>query len=260
MSSEQILSTYNAKIAEIESSIATLEHSIASLIAEIDATIAPLNHSIASLNKEKSELISKKRVIQDAQRRVIEEQQIKKKKEKVAREFEQQKTCMTSYDNNGLAIVIEVKEDDLLEKYKNTDDFDYQTELTNVNVFQEGICDTINFGDIIDPTGHRHYDYTFVSKDGSLVNTNRHHYNVIDQEFGVTVPFDICKHLDDAVSKYKKINSYIVSYELPYHDATVQKYKVPENHLYEYAFDFDSEVWNLWVIYKDGTSTPANLK
>jgi hypothetical protein len=245
MSSEQ-LKPYDTRIAEIEYSIATLEH------------------SIASLNKEKSELISKKRVIQEAQRKVIETQQIKKKMDKVAREFELQKTCMSSYDNNGLATVIEVKEDDLLEKYKNTDDFGYESDVKNVNMFEKIICDTINFGDIIDPTGYRHYSYTFVSKDGSLVNTNRSHYNVIDQEFGVTVPFDICKHLDDAVSKYKKFtvrgNEIIVSFELPYHDVTVQKYKVPENQLYEYVLDFDLGVWNLWVIYKDGTSTPANLK
>ena len=116
-------------------------------------------------------------------------------------------------------------------------------------MFEQAICDTINFGDIIDPTGYRHYHYTFVSKDGSLINTKRSHYNVIDQEFGVTVPFDICKHLNDAVSKYKdftnKGNEIIVSFELSYHDTTVQKYKVSENYLYEYVFDFDTGTWNI---------------
>ena len=135
-------------------------------------------------------------------------------------------------------------------------------------MFEKGICDTINFGDIIDPSGNRHYDYTFVSKDGSLVNTTRSHYNVIDQEIGVTVPFDICKHLNDAVSKYqeftKKGNEIIVAFELPYHDVTVQKYQVPENHLYEYIFEYDpgknDVLWDLWVIDKMGTGYKAILK
>lgn len=234
-------------------------------LKQYDARIADIDTAIAALKKEKSEILSNKRVIQDEHWSKMEKERMMRIKEWIARDFEDQKTCdMSEYENNGVAKIIEVSEDDLLEKYKNSNDFDYETDLTNVNMFEQGICDTINFGDIIDPTGHRHYNYTFVSKDGSLINTYRHHYNVIDQEFGVTVPFDICKHLDDAVSKYKNHNlignEVIVSFELPYHDVTVQKYNVPENHLYEYVFNYDSGVWNLYVIDKDGTSKSAKLK
>ena len=69
--------------------------------------------------------------------------------------------------------------------------------------------------------------------------------------------------LDDAVSKYKKIqNSCIVSYELPYHDATVQQYDVPKDHLYEYiADDFaPSGTWSLWVMRENGSSYKAPKK
>lgn len=234
-------------------------------LKQYDARIADIDNAIAAVKKEKSEILSKKKAIQDEHWRKSEKDRKNQIKEWIARDFEDQKTCdISEYENNNVAKIIEVKQDYLLEKYKNSDDFDYETDLKNVNMFEQDICDTINFGDIIDPSGHRHYDYTFVSKDGSLVNTNRHHHNVIDQEFGVTVPFDICKHFDDAVSKYKnhnlKGNEVIVSFELPYHDVTVQKYQVPEDHLYEYVFDYDTGVWNLWVIDKNGTSEKAQLK
>tara|TARA_A100001011_G_C14179781_1_gene786316 strand:+ start:424 stop:1143 length:720 start_codon:yes stop_codon:yes gene_type:complete len=234
-------------------------------LKQYDARIAEIDDAIAALTFEKFRIVSQRKTIQDVHWKKMEESRTKQIMEWISNDFEEQKTCeMSEYENNGIAKIIEVKEDHLLEEYKNSDDFDYETELTNVNMFQQSICNTINFGDIIDPTGYRHYSYTFVAKDGSLVNTNRHHHNVIDQEFGVTVPFDICKHLSDAVSKYKhyivKGNEVIVSFELPYHDVTVQKYKVPENHLYEYVFDYDTDIWDLWVIDKDGCSKKAQLK
>lgn len=243
-------------------------------LKQYDTRIAEIESAIAALNKEKSEILSQKnrwktfyvdKIIEDDHWNKLEKDRKNRIKEWIAIDFEDQKTCdISEYENNDDAKIIEVKESDLLDKYKNSDDFDYETDLKHVNMFEKGICDTINFGDIIDPSGHRHYDYTFVSKDGSFVNTNRHHYNVIDQEFGVTVPFDICKHLNDAVSKYqeftKKGNEIIVAFELPYHDVTVQKYKVPENHLYEYVFDYDTGIWDLWVIDKIGTGYTAILK
>ena len=52
------------------------------------------------------------------------------------------------------------------------------------------------------------------------------------------------------------------SYELPYHDATVQQYDVPKDHLYEYiADDFvPSGTWSLWIIRSNGTSYKASKK
>lgn len=234
-------------------------------LKQYDTRIAEIESAIADLNKEKSKILAEKKVIQDAHWKKLEEQRMMRINKKIANDFEQQKICKKCQCNNhDLAKVVEMNECDLLEEYKNSDDFDYETDVKNVKMFQQCICDTINFGDIIDPIGYRHYSYTFVSKDGSLVNTNRSHYNVIDQEFGVTVPFDICKNLGDAVSKYKKFTEQgrevIVSFELPYHDVTVQKYKVPENHLYEYVLDYDTGIWELCVIYKDGSSKKAELK
>ena len=84
------------------------------------------------------------------------------------------------------------------------------------------------FGDILDLQGQRYYGYSFVGKDGAIINTKRTHEMVLDQEFGVTVPYEICKYLTDSVNTYKNIerNCCIAVYELPFYDATVQKYKV----------------------------------
>lgn len=133
----------------------------------------------------------------------------------------------------------------LKEEYKDK----YICELKDCSLFKENFA---NFGDIVDITGNRHYGYTFVGKDGKFVNSSRSH--VVDNESGVTVPFDISKYLTDTVSKYKNLKydeSCIVAYELSYKDATVQKYKVKKNHMYEYVcwnekteqFDFDN--WHL---------------
>lgn len=119
------------------------------------------------------------------------------------------------------------------------------------------------FGDILDSLGNRHYGYCFVGKDGAIINTKRTHEMVLDQEFGVTVPYEICKYLTDSVNTYKNIerNGCIAVYELPFYDATVQKYKVQPGNLYEYRQDEEfNGIWDLYVIHEDGSETVAKLK
>ena len=119
------------------------------------------------------------------------------------------------------------------------------------------------FGDILDTMGNRHYGYSFVGKDGAIINTKRSHDMVLDQEYGVTVPYEICKYLTDSVNTYKNIerDCCIAVYELPFYDATVEKYKVQPGNLYEYRQDEEcTGHWELYVIHEDGSETVAKLK
>ena len=122
--------------------------------------------------------------------------------------------------------------------------------------------DILDFGDILDTLQHCHYGYTFVS--GLYIfNTARNHDMVLDQEYGVTVPYQICQFLTDSVSSYKKIQdkARICVYELPYYDVTVQKYDAETGQLYEYRRDEDfSDEWDLYVIYRDGSERKTKLK
>ena len=128
-----------------------------------------------------------------------------------------------------------------------------------------------NFGDIVDTTGYRHYSYQFVGKEGDLKDSSR--YDRYDDyswniEDGVIVPLEITRYLTDSLAKYKLGKNCIVIYELPFWDKTVQKYDVPENHLYEYRFDFDKSdwiddpngQWDLWVIKNYESEWKAKLK
>ena len=113
-----------------------------------------------------------------------------------------------------------------------------------------------NFGDIVDIEGYRHYSYRFVGKEGVLKNSSRYDDYSWNIETGVIVPLEITRYLTDSLAKYKLGQNCIVLYELPFWDKTVQKYDVPEKHLYEYRFDFDESdwiadpngPWDLWVI------------
>ena len=148
----------------------------------------------------------------------------------------------------------------LKDEYKDKE-IDYDL---NCSWFEDG---SVKFGDIIDTVGNRHYGYMFAGKNGVVEHTKR--LLSIDSEEGVTVPFNICKYLTDSVSKYSNFEfdeSCIVAYELPYHDKTVQKYNVEEDHLYEFTcwderieqFDFDN--WILVQIDTDEEKTYPSLK
>ena len=239
----------------------------ANQIAQYNAQIAQIDSTIAFLNKEKLEIVSKKNILVEAERKVLADQKEKERQEKVASEFQKQKTSVVlpKMESNDHAQIITVSCDDLTEEYQENDDVadDMGNEVNHLNMLQDHVQKQFKFGDVIDPQSQRHYSYRFVAKDRSLINTSRSHDNVVDIEDGLTVPFEICQHLDDVVSKYKNIqNSCIVSYELLYHDATVQQYDVPKDHLYEYiADDFvPSGTWSLWIIRSNGTSYKASKK
>ena len=143
----------------------------------------------------------------------------------------------------------------------NEDDINNTSQLVNPNDPEDRV--QCKFGDILDLQGQRHYGYSFVGKDGAIINTKRTHEMVLDQEFGVTVPYEICKYLTDSVNTYKNIerNYCIGVYELPFYDATVQKYKVQPGNLYEYRQDEEfNGIWDLYVIHEDGSETVAKLK
>ena len=109
----------------------------------------------------------------------------------------------------------------LKEEYK---DEDISYDLKDCKWFEEN---SFKFGDILDVSGNRHYGYTFFGKNGLCENTNR--INSVNHEEGITVPINISKYLTDTISKYSQFKfdeSCILAYELPYHDVTVQKYKV----------------------------------
>ena len=137
-----------------------------------------------------------------------------------------------------------------------------QAEIDEENEAWSDADDIRDFGDIMDTSQHRHYGYTFVSGIYNF-NTERNHDMVLDQEFGVTVPYQICQFLNDSVGSYKKIQdeACICVYELPFYDVTVQKYDAEPGNLYEYRRDEDfGDDWDLYIIYKDGSERKAKLK
>lgn len=190
------------------------------------------------------------------------------KKEKIRKiEIEDEKKKLSSplFDEMEKNTLAQIHEYEVvtseLENYD--DDLDYHTIY---NYYYKS--DIFNFGDIIDTTGNRHYGYAFVGKDGKCETTTRS--DAVDSEFGVTVPFNICRYLTDSVSKYSNLKSYkscIVAYELPYHDVTVQKYNCQKGHMYEYVCwnedceEYDFEKWYLEQInISTGERTKPKLK
>ena len=152
-------------------------------------------------------------------------------------------------------------EEDLARYLKEEHKDKYICELKDCSLFKEN---PVNFGDIVDISGNRHYGYTFVGKDGKFVNSSRSH--AVDYESGVTVPFEISKYLTDTVSKYKNMRydeSCIVAYELSYNDATVQKYNVKKNCMYEYVcWDEEIEDYNFdkWYLEQIDIETGESTK
>lgn len=224
---------------------------------KIGVKISKTDELIESKKKELDNLITSKKELQKKQR------EIKKKiidlKSKNLLELEIKKEL-----NNLLPIPIEEMEDNspakmhhndtldstLKEEYKNIPSWKWSSKMFNKK---------IEFGDILDTTGNRHYGCKFVGKNGLLENTTRGNlgYMSIDPEEGVVVPINISKYLTDTVSKYsnnKHIKKYldgtILLYELPYHDVTVQKYNVKKGQMYEYGcrdekYGFNTKKWYL---------------
>ena len=66
----------------------------ANQIAQYNAQIAQIDSTIAFLNKEKLEIVSKKNILVEAERKVLADQKEKERQEKVASEFQKQKTSV----------------------------------------------------------------------------------------------------------------------------------------------------------------------
>jgi len=223
------------------------------LNTDIDAMIAAKNAEMEAFRLELEKLKEEKSKLVRVQRVKQEEERKQEAQNKFKRDFEREKSNMTMppLHNNGVLKnpVIRTKEeiDEANERYSDADTLE-------------------EFGDIVDTSEHRHYGFTFVACTGigvQWLNTERSHDMVLDQEYGVTVPYQICQYLTDSVSSYKKIEdeACICVYELPFYDVTVQKYNVEPDNLYEYRRDEDfGDEWDLYVIYHDGSERKASLK
>lgn len=186
---------------------------------------------------------------------------------KFTKEFQQENSVKEVPENMEINVEPSLLEeariyiDVVMDDNDDLEDVTNTSQLVNPNYPEDKL--KCKFGDILDTMGNRHYGYKFVGKDGAIINTKRTHGMVLDQEFGVTVPYEICKYLTDSVNTYKNIqcNSCIGVYELPFYDATVQKYKVQPGNLYEYRQDVEYfGNWDLYVIHEDGSESVAKLK
>lgn len=231
-------------------------------LKDIDGSIAIKKEELLSLEKERKTLVSK---IKQA------EEQIRKKEKEVAlanerlREkslIENVPSCDEMKDIVS-AKLVQLQPTDLkvipLDDDDDIDEMFLNGEINNKNFFKQSVQDSLKFGDIISTDEYRHYSFKFVGKNGDFIRTTRS--DALDSEDGVTLPIEISQYFSDSVAVYKNIweESYIQVYELPYHDATVQKYNVPEGHLYEYIYT-DSHDWVLEVISLDGERSEATLK
>tara|TARA_B100000927_G_C16436136_1_gene457724 strand:- start:694 stop:1362 length:669 start_codon:yes stop_codon:yes gene_type:complete len=219
------------------------------IFMNIDAEIALKNAEMDKLRLELEKLKAKKNEIMKAERIEQEQKRANTQRSEFEKIFDEQKSDMTIELLHGNGVL----ENPVIRT---------QSEVDEVNEAWSDADDIRDFGDIMDTSQHRHYGYTFVSGCYNF-NTERNHDMVLDQEYAVTVPYQICQFLNDSVSSYKKIQdkACICVYELPYYDVTVQKYDAEPSQLYEYRRDEDfSDEWDLYVIYRDGSERKAKLK
>ena len=218
-------------------------------ISDIDAQIAIKNAEMDKLRLELEQLKAKKNEIIKTERAKQEQKRTDAQRTAFEKIFDEQKSDMTIELLHGNGVL----ENPVIRT---------QEEIDEINDAWSDADDICVFGDIIDTTQHRHYGYTFVSGLYNF-NTERNHDMVLDQEYGVTVPYQICQFLNDSVSSYKKIQdeTCICVYELPFYDVTVQKYNAEPGQLYEYRRDEDfGDAWDLYVIYRDMSERKAKLK
>ena len=219
------------------------------IFMNIDAEIALKNAEMEKLRLELEKLKAKKNEIMKAERIEQEQKRANTQRSEFEKIFDEQKSDMTIELLHGTGVL-------------ENPDIITQKDIDEVEEIYDDPPDILDFGDIFDTSEHRHYGYTFVSGFYHF-NTERNHDMVLDQEYGVTVPYQICQFLNDSVSSYKKIQdkACICVYELPYYDVTVQKYDAEPSQLYEYRRDEDfSDEWDLYVIYRDGSERKAKLK
>ena len=211
-----------------------------SKISELKDKIDGKKSELVSLQKEITNLTSKYNRLKLYRDKFLEN---KKKLERVEEEkdnFSKPKASEMEDKKIKIPKIVEVDILNLKDEYEEEDDL----EINNLSFYNDEVVGQFNFGDIIDTSQHRHYGFKFIGKNNDIVTTTRS--DTVDLEEGITVPIQITKYLKDSVSKYQNLkDSYILAYELPYYDKTVQKYKVNKNQMYEYIFDFEEDEWYL---------------
>ena len=203
------------------------------LINEKRELIKKFENDIQELIKEKSNIfdIEKSFMMQC----IKEENKINFKKLTDELKIQSEKPVMF-IENYDKPVIHEVHEDDL-------NQFGHASEICIEELNNAKYLNIkVSIGDIIDTTRHRHYGFTFVGPDLSLVNTIRE--DALEIESGITVPLSISRNFRDTIKKFKdfQIEGCIAAFELPYWDRTVKKYNVPRNsnYLYNYHIDYDN--------------------
>ena len=231
-------------------------------LKDIDGSIAIKKEELLSLEKERKMLVSKIKQAEEVIRKKEKEVALANERLREKTLIENVPSCdemkdivsakLVQLQPSDLKVITLDEDDDIEEQFLNG-------EINNKNIFKQSVQDSLKFGDIISTDEYRHYTMKFVGKNGDFIRTTRS--DALDTEYGVTVPIQISQYFSDTVAVYKNIweESYIQVYELPYHDATVQKYNVPKGHMYEYVYT-DSHDWVLEVISLDGERSEATLK
>ena len=229
-------------------------NNIDKLIKQKEEEIKKINLEIDQLKKEKCHLFNIERsVIKHVQQEEFKSiiANVRKNNEELSKKH------IMFIDDYSTPMIHEITEDNLI-KNEDEDEDEYYSIENIINVKQ--LKDIkVSFGDIIDKSRHRHYGYTFVGADFSLINTERE--DALDQEFGVTVPLEISRYFKDTLKKYKPIEeeACIQAYELPYWDKTVKTYQVPRNANYLYTYYFDYDLYE-WILKAEPIYHHTNLK
>lgn len=216
---------------------------------------------IALKNQELSMLNDRLKVIQDAKLAKANAEYLKKREIEIAKEqaamlaqIDNEKRMLNfifSMEQSTPAQVLSAK---VIIRDDNFKIIDYDNDNSEITHISEVECESEpKFGDILDFTGYRHYSWMFVGKDGKLLppsgNYDCHPY-ADNIEYGVVVPIEISRYLEDPWKKYSSIEC-IQAYELPYNSKIVQSYKnVPKDCLYTYLVN-DCDEWELYA-YKPG--------
>ena len=215
---------------------------------------------IALKNQELSMLNDRLKVINDAKAAKANAEYLKQREIEIAKE---QAAMLAQIDNEKRMLNFTMEQSTparvLSAKVIIRDDegeiVDWNLVSSEITHISEVECESEpKFGDILDFTGYRHYSWMFVGKDGKLLPASGNydcHPFADNIEYGVVVPIEISRYLEDPWKKYSSIEC-IQAYELPYNSKIVQSYKnVPKDCLYTYLFDYDSDEWQLYA-YKPG--------
>lgn len=222
-------------------------------------------HTFIALKKQELSMLNDRlKVIQDAKVAKANAQYLKQREIEIAK---QQAAMLAQIDNEKRMLNFNFKIEQstparviratVFIRDENFKIIGYDGSRNEINHISQVECESEpKFGDILDFTGYRHYDWMFVGKDGKLLPPSGNydcHPFADNIECGVVVPAEICKYLEDPWKKYSS-NKCVQAYELPYNSKIVQTYKnVPKDSLYVYEMDYDNTYdWQLYA-YQPGS-------